>query len=68
VARNLIRTASTNPGQVLDQTEAVLAKILKISGSGAGQLYLAPEKADLSDEASKRRLKVLLLSESCCWR
>ena len=53
LAGNLIRTSGGNPGQVLDQTEAVLAKMPKVEGSGAGQLYLAPETAKLFDEAEK---------------
>ena len=53
LAGNLIRTAGGNPGQVLDLIEAALAKMPKVEGSGAGQLYLAPETAKFFDQAEK---------------
>ena len=41
------------PKRALQATEAALAKLPKVEGSGAGQLYLAPETARLFDSAQQ---------------
>jgi ATP-dependent Clp protease ATP-binding subunit ClpB len=53
LAANLIRLAGGDPARALAETEAELAKIPKVEGSGAGQLYLAPETARLFDSAQQ---------------
>ena len=53
LAGNLIRAAGGDPKRALDATEATLAKLPKVEGSGAGQLYLAPETARLFEQAEK---------------
>ena len=53
LARNLIRTAGGNPDPVTGQIDASIAKMPKVEGSGAGQLYLAPETARLFEQAEK---------------
>ena len=53
LAANLIKAAGGDPKRALDQTEAALAKLPRVEGSGAGQLYLAPETARLFDQADK---------------
>jgi len=52
LAANLIRAAGGDPGRALKDIEAELAKLPKVEGSGAGQVYLAPETARLFDSAS----------------
>ncbi|MGH6884248.1 MAG: Clp protease N-terminal domain-containing protein, partial [Hypericibacter sp.] len=51
LAANLIRNAGGDPARALKDTEAELAKLPKVEGSGAGQVYLAPETARLFDSA-----------------
>ncbi len=53
LAANLIKAAGGDPKRALGATEAALAKLPKVEGSGAGQLYLAPETARLFDQAEK---------------
>ncbi|MGI9450385.1 MAG: ATP-dependent chaperone ClpB [Geminicoccaceae bacterium] len=53
LAGNLIRSAGGDPKVALDLAEAALDKLPKIEGSGAGQLYLAPETARLFEQAEK---------------
>jgi ATP-dependent Clp protease ATP-binding subunit ClpB len=53
LAVNLIRAAGGDPRAVLAATEATLDKLARIEGSGAGQVYLAPEMARLFAEAEK---------------
>jgi len=53
LAGNLIRNAGGDPKMALDLAEAALEKIPKVEGSGAGQLYLAPETARLFEQADK---------------
>ncbi|MFQ5939000.1 MAG: Clp protease N-terminal domain-containing protein, partial [Alphaproteobacteria bacterium] len=43
LAADLIRAAGGDPGQALAGVEAELEKLPKVEGSGAGQIYLAPE-------------------------
>ena len=53
LSANLIKAAGGDPKRALDLAEAALAKLPKVEGSGAGQLYLAPETARLFDQAEK---------------
>ena len=53
LSANLIKAAGGDPKRALDLTEAALAKLPRVEGSGAGQLYLAPETARLFDQAEK---------------
>ena len=50
---NLIREAGGDPARAARAVEAGLARIPKVEGSGAGQIYLAPETARLFDSAEK---------------
>jgi ATP-dependent Clp protease ATP-binding subunit ClpB len=52
-AANLIRDAGGDPQRARDATAAALARLPKVEGSGAGQLYLAPETARLFEQAEK---------------
>src|ERR1700733_13734961 len=49
----LVGRAGGNSRQALIEVEAALAKLPKVEGSGAGQLYLAPTTARLFDNAEK---------------
>ncbi|HVJ54100.1 MAG TPA: ATP-dependent chaperone ClpB [Aliidongia sp.] len=51
LAANLIRSAGGQPELALAAAEAALAKQPKIEGSGAGQVFLAPELAKALDNA-----------------
>ena len=53
LAANLMRAAGGRPDQALQLVEAELAKLPKVEGGGAGQLYLAPETARLFESAEK---------------
>lgn len=53
LAAGLIRAAGGDPKQALRETEAAIAKMPKVSGGGAGQVYLAPEMARVFDQAQK---------------
>jgi ATP-dependent Clp protease ATP-binding subunit ClpB len=53
LAANLIRAAGGQPEKALAHTEAELAKLPKVEGGGAGQVYMAPETARLFDQAEK---------------
>jgi ATP-dependent Clp protease ATP-binding subunit ClpB len=53
LSANLIKAAGGDPKRALDLTEAALAKLPKVEGAGAGQLYLTPETARLFDQAEK---------------
>jgi ATP-dependent Clp protease ATP-binding subunit ClpB len=53
LAANLIRTAGGRPEQARQATELALGKLPKIEGSGAGQVYLAPETARVFESAEK---------------
>lgn len=50
---SLIRTAGGNPEQALERTTEELNRLPKIGGSGAGQVFLAPETAQVFDRAEK---------------
>jgi ATP-dependent Clp protease ATP-binding subunit ClpB len=53
LAAGLISRAGGRPGDALAKIEEVLAKLPKVSGSGAGQLYMAPSLAKVFDQAEK---------------
>jgi len=53
MAAGLIQRAGGQPGDALRAIELVLAKRPKVSGGGAGQIYLAPELARVFDTAQK---------------
>src|SRR5579862_2604885 len=53
LAANLIRAAGGNPQAASSAVEAALEKLPRIEGSGAGQVYLAPETARLFEQAEK---------------
>jgi ATP-dependent Clp protease ATP-binding subunit ClpB len=53
LAAGLIRAAGGNPQGALRETEAQLRKIPKVEGSGAGQIYLAPETARVFETATQ---------------
>ena len=53
LAANLLRSAGGRPEEVLAAVEAALAKLPKVEGAGAGQLYLAPETARLLESAEE---------------
>ena len=53
LAANLIRAVGGEPATALHGVEADLAKLPRIEGSGAGQLYLAPEMARLFESAEQ---------------
>jgi len=53
LAAGLIDRAGGNSRQALSAVEQALSKLPKVSGGGAGQLYLAPEMARLFDQAEK---------------
>src|SRR3982750_804626 len=53
LAAGLIARSGGNSRAALSAVEAALAKIPKVSGSGAGQVYLAPGLARVFDQAEK---------------
>lgn len=53
LAGGLIDRSGGNSRAILSATEAALAKMPKVSGSGAGQIYLAPATARLFDTAEQ---------------
>ena len=53
LSAGLIDRAGGRSREALAKTEAALAKLPKVGGSGAGQLYLAPATARLFDNAEK---------------
>jgi len=56
LAAGLISSAGGDPGRALSETEAVLAKMPKVSGGG-GQLYLSPAIARVFETAQKAAQK-----------
>jgi len=50
---NLIKAAGGDPKAALANVEAELAKLPKVEGSGAGQVYLDPDAARLFEQAEK---------------
>src|SRR5499426_598071 len=59
LAAGLIDRAGGRSREALSAVEAALAKMPKVSGSGAGQVYLAPALARVFDQAQK-------VSEKAC--
>ncbi len=57
LAAGLIKAAGGDSRLALRDTEAVLAKMPKVSGTGAGQVYLAPEMARVFEAAEKLAAK-----------
>ena len=53
LASGLIRAAGGDPRAALTDTEAALRKQAKVSGGGAGQVYLSPELARVFETAQK---------------
>jgi len=53
LAANLIRAAGGDPKKALANVEAELGRLPKVEGSGAGQIYLAPETAKLFEQAEQ---------------
>jgi ATP-dependent Clp protease ATP-binding subunit ClpB len=53
LASNLVRAAGGNPEMALAATEAELAKLPRVEGSGAGQPQLSPEAARMFDSAQQ---------------
>jgi ATP-dependent Clp protease ATP-binding subunit ClpB len=53
LAAGLIDRAGGNSREALRQVELALAKLPRVEGSGAGQLYMAPTTARLFDNAEK---------------
>jgi ATP-dependent Clp protease ATP-binding subunit ClpB len=53
LAAGLISRGGGRPGEALAKTEAALEKMPKVSGSGAGQIYMAPALAKVFDQAEK---------------
>jgi ATP-dependent Clp protease ATP-binding subunit ClpB len=53
LAANLIRTSGGQPERALSQTEAELAKLPRVEGGGAGQVYMTPEMARVFEQAEK---------------
>ena len=78
LASGLIDKAGGRSREALVQTELALAKMPKVQGSGAGQLYLAPTTARIFDAAEKlaqkagdsyvtvERLLLALAAEKSC--
>jgi ATP-dependent Clp protease ATP-binding subunit ClpB len=57
MAANLIRAAGGDPRAAAQATEQLLRKQPRVEGSGAGQVYLAPETARVFDAAEKAAQK-----------
>jgi len=53
LSAGLIDRSGGHSREALQQTELALAKIPRVEGAGAGQLYLAPQTARLFDSAEK---------------
>jgi len=53
LAANLVRSAGGDPAKAQAEVEAALAALPRVEGSGAGQVYMAPELARLFEQAEK---------------
>jgi len=53
LASRLIKDAGGEPARVFEATGAEIYKLPKVEGTGAGQVYLAPETARLFEQAEK---------------
>jgi ATP-dependent Clp protease ATP-binding subunit ClpB len=57
MAANLLTAARADPKRALTAVERELAKLPKVEGSGAGQVYMSPELARLLDQAQELATK-----------
>ena len=57
LAARLIAGSGGRPEEVRSNVEAALAKLPRVEGSGAGQMYMAPETARLFDAAEEAAKK-----------
>ena len=57
MAASLIAAAGGDAKQALQQTEMALGKLPRVEGSGAGQVYLAPELAGVFEQAGQLATK-----------
>src|SRR3979411_2724236 len=53
LAANLIEAAGGSAKQIALEVDVALGKLLKVEGSGAGQVYLAPDAARLFDQGEQ---------------
>ena len=53
LSANLIRAAGGDPKTVLQAVESELARLPRVEGSGAGQVYLSPEIARVFEQAER---------------
>jgi ATP-dependent Clp protease ATP-binding subunit ClpB len=53
LAAGLIGRSGGRPGEALAKVEQALAKMPKVSGTGAGQIYISPQLAKVLDQAEK---------------
>src|SRR5215469_1454212 len=53
LAANLIRAAGGDPAIAAQSIDATLQKLPRVEGTGAGQVYMAPETARLFEQAEK---------------
>jgi ATP-dependent Clp protease ATP-binding subunit ClpB len=53
LATNLIETSGASAAQVAQAVDLEFGKLPKVEGSGAGQIYMAPETARLFDQAEQ---------------
>jgi len=53
LAANLIDASGATAAQIAQAVDLELAKLPKVEGSGAGQIYMAPETARLFDQAEQ---------------
>jgi ATP-dependent Clp protease ATP-binding subunit ClpB len=68
---NLIAAAGGDPRRALAGVEAELARLPKVEGAGAGQVYMAPELARLFDQPNRSRSRPATRSSrssGCCSR
>ena len=71
LAAGLIDAPGGNSREALTATELALAKLPKVQGSGAGQLYMTPATARIFDQAEKIAEKAgdsTSPSSGCCSR
>ncbi|HVI87336.1 MAG TPA: ATP-dependent chaperone ClpB [Dongiaceae bacterium] len=57
MAANLLTAAGADPKRALGAVERELAKLPKVEGSGAGQVYMSPELARLLEQAQELATK-----------
>ena len=64
LAAGLIQAAGGDPKRALQSVEDTLAKLPSVEGSGAGQLYLAPETAKLFEQAEAIGIQMSALGDA----